>query len=105
MFEFQDIKQYHSQLLAGNADCVSVVNHYLGKISECDHLNAFVEVFSEDALQRARELDQRPDAWHHHSGRGRDDDSQRNGDAREPAFLSGPLHPSAFAVAKCVAPE
>jgi len=38
--------------------CQEAVNHFLLRISEKKQLNAFLEVFEEEALERARELDQ-----------------------------------------------
>jgi aspartyl-tRNA(Asn)/glutamyl-tRNA(Gln) amidotransferase subunit A len=57
LFFFSSIEQYHAQLKAGNLTCVQAVQHYLSAIESNKHLNAFLEVFSEDALKRAAELD------------------------------------------------
>lgn len=38
--------------------CEEAVNHFLLRISENKHLNAFLEVFDQEALERARSLDQ-----------------------------------------------
>jgi len=38
--------------------CTALVNHYLDGISRCAHLNAFLEVFSDEARSRAAEADQ-----------------------------------------------
>ena len=57
MFTFSSIKQYH-QFLASNANgCTLAVKHYLAKIQENKHLNAFLEVFEDEALQQAAQLD------------------------------------------------
>jgi aspartyl-tRNA(Asn)/glutamyl-tRNA(Gln) amidotransferase subunit A len=57
MISFSSIKDYHQNLTADNITCVNTVNHYLQKIEQKKHLNAFVEVFTAEALQKAAELD------------------------------------------------
>lgn len=57
MFAFNNVEEYHSQLKSGSITCVQAVQHYLEKISSAAHLNAFIEVFAEEAQQRAEELD------------------------------------------------
>ena len=59
MFVFNTIGQYHSDLLAGSTDCLSAVEHYLLKIYEQQNLNAFVEVYADEARQRAIALDEK----------------------------------------------
>ena len=44
-------------LLNGTLSCVSIVEHFLSEIEKQKKLNAFLEVFSEDALARAKSLD------------------------------------------------
>lgn len=58
MFRFTTIKDYHASLLAGEHSCVQVVHHYLNQISAHQSLNAFLEVFSQEAILRAIQLDQ-----------------------------------------------
>ncbi|HEX2627350.1 MAG TPA: amidase family protein, partial [Chitinophagaceae bacterium] len=58
MFEYSSIEHYHAQLQEGHASCVQAVNHYLQQIAAAKHLNAFVEVYAEEALQRATALDE-----------------------------------------------
>jgi aspartyl-tRNA(Asn)/glutamyl-tRNA(Gln) amidotransferase subunit A len=59
LFSFSSIKNYHS-FLAGNPDgCSVAVNHYLSVIEKNKHLNSFVEVFAEEALQKAKLLDEK----------------------------------------------
>ncbi len=41
----------------GRTTCVEAVHYYLQQIANQFHLNAFLEVFTEEALQRATELD------------------------------------------------
>lgn len=57
MFEFSSIEQYHAQLKEGKITCAQVVAHYLDRINAFQHLNAFVEVHAEEALQKAKQLD------------------------------------------------
>ena len=57
MFDFSSIEQYHAQLETGNATCVQAVQHYLFAIEQNKHLNCYLEIFAEEALQRASKLD------------------------------------------------
>ena len=58
MFEFSSIEQYHAQLKEGSATCVKAVKFYLQNIKAAKHLNAFIEVFENEALQKAKQLDE-----------------------------------------------
>lgn len=51
------ILQLQRSLRAGELSCVQVVQECLQKIDASKHLNAFLEVFSEDAINRAKEID------------------------------------------------
>lgn len=57
MPSFQGIANYHKQLLNGDTTCAQTVQVYLDKIEANRHLNAFVEVYQTDAMQKAAELD------------------------------------------------
>ena len=57
MFSFSTIKNYHTQLLQNEISCLAAVQFYLQKINSNKHLNAFTEIYTEDALQKATELD------------------------------------------------
>jgi aspartyl-tRNA(Asn)/glutamyl-tRNA(Gln) amidotransferase subunit A len=57
LFSFQSIQQYHILLLNGQTTCVEAVQHYLEKTSEFARLNAWLEVFEEEALAQAKALD------------------------------------------------
>ena len=57
MFGFSSIEQYYAQLKKGSTTCVQAVQHYLSAIEQNKHLNCFLEVFAEEALQKASELD------------------------------------------------
>ncbi|HMK27336.1 MAG TPA: Asp-tRNA(Asn)/Glu-tRNA(Gln) amidotransferase subunit GatA [Chitinophagaceae bacterium] len=59
MFEFSSIEQYHAQLLEGNITCLQAVEYYLKRIRSASQLNAFVEVYADEALQKAKELDEK----------------------------------------------
>lgn len=56
MFEFTHISGYHQDLLSGKTSCEDAVNHYLYQISAHTHLNAFTEVYAEEARSRASAL-------------------------------------------------
>ncbi|MGZ3950414.1 MAG: Asp-tRNA(Asn)/Glu-tRNA(Gln) amidotransferase subunit GatA [Flavisolibacter sp.] len=60
MFSFSSFEQFHANLKNGAVSCVQAVQHYLNAIEENKHLNCFLEVFAEEALQRASELDNLP---------------------------------------------
>lgn len=57
MFEFASIEQYHNALKEDRATCLQAVQHYLQKIERANHLNAFIDVYAGEAVQRATELD------------------------------------------------
>jgi aspartyl-tRNA(Asn)/glutamyl-tRNA(Gln) amidotransferase subunit A len=57
LYQHHSIAQFHKDIEQGILSCETVVRHYLGQISERTHLNAFVEVFTEEALERAKSLD------------------------------------------------
>lgn len=58
MFEYSSIEQYHAQLQQGTITCIDVVEHYLHRIASTKHLNAFIEVYNEEAIARAKQLDE-----------------------------------------------
>ncbi|MDE3235325.1 MAG: Asp-tRNA(Asn)/Glu-tRNA(Gln) amidotransferase subunit GatA [Bacteroidota bacterium] len=57
MFSFSTIKDYQAQLSEGTTSCVEAVQYYLQAIAAHQYLNAYLEVFEEEALQRAEALD------------------------------------------------
>ncbi|SHM22062.1 aspartyl/glutamyl-tRNA(Asn/Gln) amidotransferase subunit A [Chitinophaga jiangningensis] len=59
MSEFSSINTFHKALYAGSITCTDKVRYYLNRIQELKHLNAFLEVYEEEALDKARELDAR----------------------------------------------
>ena len=56
---FKDIASYHHDLLKGQTSCEDAVTYFLNRINQQQHLNAFVEVYTEEALLRAKALDQK----------------------------------------------
>jgi aspartyl-tRNA(Asn)/glutamyl-tRNA(Gln) amidotransferase subunit A len=54
---FTTIQAYQTALRSGNTTCVTTVDYFLEKIKESQRLNAFTEIYSEDALHRAALLD------------------------------------------------
>jgi len=57
LFLFKNITEYQAALLAGQQTCAQAVQHYLDQIAEHQNLNAYLEVYAEEAMQRAKELD------------------------------------------------
>jgi aspartyl-tRNA(Asn)/glutamyl-tRNA(Gln) amidotransferase subunit A len=57
LFSFSSIKDYQSLLLSGRTTCVEAVSFYLQNIKANHHLNAFLEVYDEEALEYAALLD------------------------------------------------
>jgi len=58
--QYSSIRQFHTALKEGSATCVQAVQHFLDAIDQSRHLNSFLEVFEEEALNRAAELDKTP---------------------------------------------
>mgnify|MGYP000010452973 FL=1 len=57
MFCYTDIKTYHGQLMTGATTCAQAVQFYLDQINNQQDLNAYLEIFAEEALAKANELD------------------------------------------------
>jgi aspartyl-tRNA(Asn)/glutamyl-tRNA(Gln) amidotransferase subunit A len=57
LFSFHSIKDYQSLLLNGKATCADAVSYYIKNIEQNKHLNAFLEVYKEEAQERAALLD------------------------------------------------
>jgi aspartyl-tRNA(Asn)/glutamyl-tRNA(Gln) amidotransferase subunit A len=62
LFEFSSIEQYHAQLKEGSVSCQQAVEHFLQRIAASKQLNAFIEIYADEALQRAIELDKKRNA-------------------------------------------
>ena len=58
MFSFSNIEEYHAGLINKKFSCSDAVNFYLKNIDANKHLNAFVEIYREEAIQKAIELDE-----------------------------------------------
>jgi aspartyl-tRNA(Asn)/glutamyl-tRNA(Gln) amidotransferase subunit A len=58
LFSFSSIKDYHIALLNGTTTCVAAVQHFLLQAQEQQHLNAFIELYTNEALARAAQLDE-----------------------------------------------
>lgn len=59
MFGFSSIEQYHALLKQEKVTCLQAVEHYLQQIQTRQHLNAFVHVYGEEAMAKAKELDEK----------------------------------------------
>lgn len=59
---FAGIKDYHKKLTEKTFSCTEIVFHYLNAVEKHKHLNAFTEVFAQEALQKAKELDEKRNA-------------------------------------------
>lgn len=57
MFRYSTIKDYHIALQNGQTTCVEAVRSYIQAICDRPSLNAFLEVYAEEALQYAEALD------------------------------------------------
>ncbi len=56
---FDKLRDIQRELGEGRLTCEALVTHYLDRIDARPELNAFVEVYREDALERARQVDSR----------------------------------------------
>ena len=59
MFSFTNIEEYHKQLDEGKTTCLEATSYYLEKIAQAKHLNALVEVYISESLERAKHLDEK----------------------------------------------
>lgn len=64
MFEFASIASYHSSLQEGTITCAQATQHFLQQIKATTRLNAFLEVFEKEALERAALLDEQRKSGH-----------------------------------------
>ncbi len=62
MFSFNSIKDYHSILSNGQTTCVEAVTYFLALIEDKKHLNAFLEIYAQEALDAAILLDKNRNA-------------------------------------------
>ncbi|HLY71963.1 MAG TPA: Asp-tRNA(Asn)/Glu-tRNA(Gln) amidotransferase subunit GatA [Puia sp.] len=59
MFSFHSIRDYQDFLTRHSDGCVVAIKYYLSEIEKNKDLNAFLEVFAEEALQKAQLLDEK----------------------------------------------
>jgi aspartyl-tRNA(Asn)/glutamyl-tRNA(Gln) amidotransferase subunit A len=59
LFSFTNIKSHQAFLAVTPNGCRLTVDHYLSQIEEKKHLHSFLEVFAEEALQKADDLDEK----------------------------------------------
>jgi aspartyl-tRNA(Asn)/glutamyl-tRNA(Gln) amidotransferase subunit A len=57
--EYLTLTEIQNDLREGDVSCVELVNHYLERISSNAHLNAFVDVYAEEAQQAAIRIDKK----------------------------------------------
>jgi aspartyl-tRNA(Asn)/glutamyl-tRNA(Gln) amidotransferase subunit A len=56
---YNSLEEVRQDIQTGAVTCRDLVNYYLQNIERKKHLNAYLEVFTEEALQRADEVDQK----------------------------------------------
>ncbi|HRI29175.1 MAG TPA: Asp-tRNA(Asn)/Glu-tRNA(Gln) amidotransferase subunit GatA [Chitinophagales bacterium] len=54
---YTQYRHFSAQLQNGETSCVAAVTHYLQAIANSQNLNAFLEVFADESLHRAAQLD------------------------------------------------
>jgi aspartyl-tRNA(Asn)/glutamyl-tRNA(Gln) amidotransferase subunit A len=57
LFQFISIDKYKEYLIETSDGCSQAVNYYLKRIQSHKHLNAFVNVYESESIERARNLD------------------------------------------------
>jgi aspartyl-tRNA(Asn)/glutamyl-tRNA(Gln) amidotransferase subunit A len=57
LFSFTSIFDYQEALNEGSLSCRDAVLHYLERIKRLSHLNAFVQIYEKEALEKAGKLD------------------------------------------------
>lgn len=57
--DFKTLAEVQEKLHSGESSCTQLVEFYLERIADHEHLNAFVEVFAHDARSRATVIDQK----------------------------------------------
>lgn len=62
MFTFSTIKDYQNNLLHSKTTCLEAVQYYLEAIKANNHLNAYLEVFEQEAIDTAIALDAKRNA-------------------------------------------
>jgi aspartyl-tRNA(Asn)/glutamyl-tRNA(Gln) amidotransferase subunit A len=54
---YHSLKEVFTDLQEGKVSCIDLVDYYLANIKNKAHLNAFLQVYEQEALQRAEEID------------------------------------------------
>lgn len=57
--KYQSLQAVQETIAARQTNCSILVEHYLSNIAASSYLNAYVEVFTEEAIARARQLDEK----------------------------------------------
>ena len=57
MYQTKTIQQYQEQLASDKNGCENAVKYFLNRIEAAKYLNAFIEVYGEESLERAKALD------------------------------------------------
>jgi aspartyl-tRNA(Asn)/glutamyl-tRNA(Gln) amidotransferase subunit A len=57
--QYFSLAEVRDDLSAGRISCATLTDHYLNRIEEQKHLNAFLEVFADSARAKAAEVDQK----------------------------------------------
>jgi aspartyl-tRNA(Asn)/glutamyl-tRNA(Gln) amidotransferase subunit A len=59
MPKYTTLSALQKDLFSGHTSCTALVDYYLAQIGTHSHLNAYIEVFAQEAKEKAAELDQR----------------------------------------------
>ena len=59
MKNFASLNEIHESIKLGSVSCQSLVNYYLERIDKHKDLNIYVEVYAEEALVRAKNIDEK----------------------------------------------
>ena len=59
MAKYTTLRQIQNEIKEGKTNCVHLVDYYLQQIEKTENLNAYVEVFEDEARHRAAELDKK----------------------------------------------
>ncbi|MBW8050932.1 MAG: Asp-tRNA(Asn)/Glu-tRNA(Gln) amidotransferase subunit GatA [Cytophagales bacterium] len=62
---YNSLAEVQADISSGSITCRQLVDHYLKNINEKSHLNAFLEVYDEEARKRADEIDQKIERGEH----------------------------------------
>ena len=56
---YRSLKDIKTAIASGKATCQSIVQDYIARIEKEKHLNAFLEVWGSEALERAKLIDEK----------------------------------------------